>query len=240
LDRTLADLAQLGLTGPSDVTVNAHYLAPQIAEAVGDRAEVFTEPQLLGTAGTVAALAGWVGDRDLVIFNADAYRSGGPVTPLLEGWDRSRPRLLVTADERRPDFDGIWRFAGVSLLPNAWVRTLGAGLPHPASYPGLYEQVWRDAHRTGQLEFTEHIGTFIDCGTPADYLAANLDALGGENNLVAPKAQVTGQATHSVIGEGAIVAGNVTESVIWPGAHVVANEKLSRVVRTATGLTVAG
>lgn len=239
LDRSLAETAELGLADPDDVTVNAHHLGGQITEVVVGRARVFHEPKLLGTAGTVAALMDWVGDRDLVIFNADAYRTSGSIGELVRGWDGERPRLLATADERRPDFDGIWRFAGVSLLPNAWVRRLAAGLPHPATYPGLYEQVWRDTHRAGQLEFTEHTGTFIDCGTPADYLSANLDALGGQDNLIATGAQVTGQVTRSVVGEGATVHGNITDSVIWPGAEVTADERLNRAVRTATGLTVA-
>ncbi|MGH3545990.1 MAG: nucleotidyltransferase family protein [Mycobacteriales bacterium] len=176
LDRALADVAALGLTGPEQVTVNAHHLADQIVAAVGDRGHLLVEPQLLGTAGTIAALEEWIGDRDAVICNGDAYRAGAPLTPLLAGWGGERTRLLVVADPTRADFDGKWRFAGASLLPARQVCELARRLTGTEQTPGLYEHVWRDAWRSGTLELCDYPGTFIDCGTPADYAAANRHA----------------------------------------------------------------
>jgi hypothetical protein len=66
--------------------------------------------------------------------------------------------LLVVADEERPDFEGGWRFAGVSLLP--W--DLAAQLEPVES--GLYEQVWSQV----PVELVPTEVTFVDCGTPAD------------------------------------------------------------------------
>jgi MurNAc alpha-1-phosphate uridylyltransferase len=66
-------------------------------------------------------------------------------------------------------------------------------------------------------------GVCIDCGTPQDYLAANLAWSGGV----------------SVIGAGAVVAGEVVESVVWPDAVVRAGERLVRCIRAGDRITVA-
>jgi len=176
LDRALADVAALGATGPERVAVNASYLGDQVARAVGDRALLLREPTPLGTAGTVAALAEWTAGRDALIFNADAYRNGGSLGELLRP-GLSGPRLLVVRDTDRPDYDGRWRFAGVSVLPAAWVSRLATDLAAGASEdtPDLY-RVWREAYRQNRLEFVEYNGVFVDCGTPADLAAAERHA----------------------------------------------------------------
>ncbi len=178
LDHAFADAAALGLTGAPQVAVNVHHLAEQIVSAVGSRAHILREPRLLGTAGTIAALAEWVDGRDLAIFNADAYRSGGSIAPLLAGWNGAHPRLLVIDEPARADFGGRWRFAGVSLLPNRYVVELARALPRlsEGATPGLYEHVWRSAHERGELDLVPYPGTFIDCGTPDDYSAAQRHA----------------------------------------------------------------
>ncbi len=211
LDRALHQVRDAGVT---DVAVNAHHLAAQVVAHAGDRAFLSVEhPEALGTAGAVAALGGWLAGRDALICNADAYRDGG-LHPLLAGWSGDRPRVLVVRDATRGDF-GQWRFAGASLLPARDAERLTRT---PA---GLYETVWRTAHAAGQLELVEHSGCFIDCGTPASYLAANLHASGGA----------------SVVGAGAVVRGELVRSVVWAGAVVAAGERLVDSVR-ADGLTV--
>ena len=64
--------------------------------------------------------------------------------------------------------------------------------------------------------------TFIDCGTPRDYLEANLDWSGGD----------------SVVGTGAIVRGTIERCVVWPGAVVEKGERLANAIRADGGLTV--
>ncbi|SHN42267.1 sugar phosphate nucleotidyltransferase [Cryptosporangium aurantiacum] len=171
LDRALARLTSLGLSGPGAVAVNAHHHAEQIAAAVAGRAHLSVEqPEALGTAGAVAALRDWVAGRDVLVVNADAYLAGALPADFVAGWSGERPRLLVVeAGDRRRDFDR-WRFAGVSLLPAEAAARLR---PEPT---GLYEVLWRAAWAAGALELTPFDGTFIDCGNPADYLAANLHA----------------------------------------------------------------
>lgn len=164
LDAALARVAQAVEVSPRTVAVNAHWLAEQIVAHVGARVHVSVEqPEALGTAGAVGAIRDWLGDRDLLIANGDAWWAGEvDVAGFVRGWDRTRPRLLVVADRERPDFDGRWRFAGMSLLPAATARTLE---PVPS---GLYERVWRDA----DLDLVSTDVEFVDCGTPADLEAA--------------------------------------------------------------------
>ncbi|GAA4348150.1 NTP transferase domain-containing protein [Angustibacter luteus] len=230
---TLLDLALDRLAGeavaPDWVAVNAHYLADQVRARVGNRATVSRErPEALGTAGALGRLRPWLDGRDVLLTNADVYQPGD-LSRLTEGWDGERCRLLV-ADAlpgRRADFrtsDGAQvRYVGSCLLPWSAVHELEA-LPS-----GLYEVLWRDLDAAGRLDLVrlDPSSVSIDCGTPADYLAANLHASGG----------------HSVVGEGAVVQGSVDRCVVWPGAWVGPDEQLRDVVRAGTReqpITVAG
>jgi NDP-sugar pyrophosphorylase family protein len=92
----------------------------------------------------------------------------------------------------------------------------------PAEPSGLYEVSWRPWADRGRLALTPYHGPFVDCGTPTDYLAANLTASGGT----------------SVVGRGARVDGQVERSVVWPGGVVRAGERLVDAVRVGERLTV--
>jgi hypothetical protein len=170
----------------------------------------------LGTAGGIAALHGWIGGRDVLVTNADAYLPG-PLT-LADGWDGARCRLLCipVPPGKRPDFvapDGRGvRYVGACLLPWSAVRGLR---PEPT---GLYEELWREADARGELDLVVTDGVALDCGTPADYLAANLHASGGA----------------SVVGAGATVLGHLERCVVWDGAYVGPEESLREVIRAGT------
>jgi mannose-1-phosphate guanylyltransferase/MurNAc alpha-1-phosphate uridylyltransferase len=123
------------------------------------------------------------------------------------------------------------RFAGFSLLPWRYVRDL------PAEQGSLVHAVWRPAEARGELELVGYGGVYIDSGTPADYLRANLHAAGGQN-MVDASATVTGHAESCVIGAHAEVAGRATRCVIWPHAKVTASESLTNAIRAPQGLTV--
>jgi N-acetyl-alpha-D-muramate 1-phosphate uridylyltransferase len=98
--------------------------------------------------------------------------------------------------------------------------------------------VWRPAEAAGELDVIEYRGTYLDTGTPRDYLTANLHAA-GDGSLVAPDALVTGEVTRSVIGGGAVVAGRVTRGVVWPDGCVAAGEHLVDAVRYGADGTVS-
>lgn len=200
----------------SSLAVNAHHHADQVrAHLAGTGVHISYEAQPLGSGGAVAKLAPWIGERDVLIHNADAWLTDD-LARLLDGWDGERPRLLVVDADGDGDF-GRWNFVGVSLLPNRFVKQL------PPGFSGLYDQVWREASDAGELDFVEAEGPVMDTGTPADYLAANLLANHGE----------------SVIGRDAVVLGSVTDSVVWDGCRVEADEALVRCIRGDGGVTVA-
>ena len=196
------------------VAVNAHHHAAQLADHVGARAHVSIEqPEALGTAGALGRLREWLDGCDVLLTNADAYLPG-TLGDLADGFDGQRCRLLVT--ELSPGAGGDFtragrpvRYVGACVLP--W--RLVAGLA--ATPSGLYEVLWRGLAAAGRLDLAVTTGTVVDCGTPADYLRANLLASGGR----------------SVIGAGAVVEGVLERCVVWDGAYVGPREHLVDVVR---------
>ena len=215
-DRPLVDHA-LDAVAPhaGAVAVNVHAGRSQMEEHLADRVHLsFEDPVALGTAGAVGNLAGWLDGRDVLVRNADAY-SGDTLADLVDGWDRERVRLLVVDDPPHGDF-GRWRYAGACLLPGSIAARLS---PAPA---GLYEVCWRSEEAAGRLDLVSSEATFIDCGTPRDYLQANLDWSGGAN----------------VVGAGAMVRGTIERCVVWPNAIVEDGEHLVAAIRADGGLTV--
>lgn len=202
----------------SDVAVNLHHgveaLDAHLPASVYRSVE---SPVALGTAGGLGALRPWLDGRDVCVTNADAWL--GPdldLGPFVLGWDRERVRLLCVEDPARGDFGGR-RYCGVALLPWASVRSLAA---EPS---GLYERSWGQESEAGRLDLVVHPGPFVDCASPADYLAANLAASGGAA-VVDPSAAV---------GTGA----RVSRSVVWDRSEVAPGEVLVDAVRAGT-LTV--
>ncbi|HVF20844.1 MAG TPA: sugar phosphate nucleotidyltransferase [Mycobacteriales bacterium] len=196
-----------------DIAVNVHAGRAQMEQHLrGCGVHVSIEAdEALGTAGALGLLREWIDGRPVLVTNADAFH-GFDVGVLVDGWEGVQPRLLVVEDRERPDFDGRWRYVGSSLL--AWRHVAGLE-PVPS---GLYEALWSKV----DVELVPVEGAFFDCGTPSDYLAANLHASGG----------------HSVVGAGAVVEGELVRSVVWPGGVVRADERLVESIRVGADLTV--
>jgi NDP-sugar pyrophosphorylase family protein len=234
LDRTLNRLAAAGITGPRRVAVNAHHFADMVAAHVGDRAQLSLELDApLGSAGAIGKLRQWIDGRGVLVVNADAYVAApeGDLNTLLDDWDGRTVRMFGRkADDGHPPFGGL-SFAGASLLPHAEAAAL------KPEYSHLVLTTWRPAERAGRLEAIALEGTYFDCGSPADYLAANLHAAGG-GNLIAPDAVVTGQVRSSVIGTAATVRGTVSRSVVWPDSQVSADESIADAIRVGSEMTV--
>lgn len=219
LDHALARLAPLTGTGADRVAVNAHAHAGQVAAHCDRRGDVRLshEPDPLGTAGALGLLRPWLDGRPVLVTNADSYLPGGLGT-LLTGWDGERCRLLCAPVPGPGDFPttapGL-RYVGAAVLPWSGVRDL------TATPSGLYEVLWRDAERRDALELvtveqvTGEGAAAVDCGTPADYLHANMHASGGR----------------SVVGTGATVLGTLDRCVVWDGAWVGPDEHLRHAVR---------
>jgi NDP-sugar pyrophosphorylase family protein len=207
----------LGPVGPDRLAVNVHHLADQVVARVEGRAHISSEqPAALGTAGAIGRLRGWLDGRSALIRNTDVWRGGAVPASFVSEWDGVRPRLLVVPDETRADFPNGLRFAGLSLLP--WEAAGNI----PAEPAGLFETVWQQAYDAGRIDLVRSVVPFLDCGTPASYLRANLSASGGE----------------SVIAPDAIVEGEVIRSVVWPAAVVRRQERLVECIRAGTDVTV--
>ena len=202
----------------ADLAVNLHHGAAALdAVLPADIHRSVEQPEVLGTAGALGALRPWIDRRAALVTNADSWLpSPLDLKRFVEGWDGDRVRLLCVDDPARGDF-GSLRYCGVALMPWSQVAPLAA---EPS---GLYEVSWRREAAAGRLDLVTHGGTFVDCGTPADYLRANLLASGGES-VVSPAAE---------IGRGA----RIERSVVWDNSRVEAGEVLVDAIR-AEHLTV--
>jgi len=165
----------------------------------------------LGTAGALGHLRGWIDGRATLVVNADAWCPGS-LAGFADGWDGERIRLLLAGNDQLGPSS---RLAG-ALMPWSAIEALAAA---PS---GLYEVSWRAAQAEGRLEAVRHDGPFVDCGTPREYLEANLQASGGQ----------------SVVEPGAEVQGSLDRCVVWRDAVVHPGEALSCCVRARGRITV--
>ncbi len=194
-----------------DAIVNVHHGREQMEEHLRGRVELSIEPeQALGTAGGLAYARDILDGRGAIVVNADAI-SEIDLREVVDGWDGEQVRVCTVGGALDPTSQVV-----ASLMP--WQEIVGLR----AEPSGLYEVSWRPAFATGRCEVVGYSGTFVDCGTPTDYLAANLAASDGA----------------SIIGDGAVVEGTVERSVIWPGAKVAASERLVDAIRLDDRTTV--
>ena len=110
-------------------------------------------------------------------------------TPLLDEWDGDHVRILgVPAGRRRPS-------SARTASPGSACSRPTASAALPAEPGDLVRAVWRPAEAAGELRVVDYGGTYIDSGTAADYLAANLHearrAAGG--SLIDETAAVSGR-----------------------------------------------
>ncbi len=212
LDWSLGAVAPLGL----DVAVNVHHGAGRIVAHIEAMARSVVahvsheRDRALGTAGAIGHLRGWLDGRGALVVNADTWHRAD-LGEFVSGWDGERVRLLTSSPLPFGPGSGVV----ASIVPWAAAENL------TAEPTGLWEVLWRAELAVGRLDAVRHHGVVVDCGTPGDYLAANLTWSGGE----------------SVIGAGATVDGSVTRCVVWPGSVVTAGEVLVDAIR-ADGLTV--
>lgn len=220
LDLALARLAPLTGCGESALAVNAHAFAEAVAAHVAGRAHVSVEHgEALGTAGALGALRDWIDGRHVAVTNADAYLPGG-LGALAQGWDAACSRLLCAEVAGSGDFPSVrpgLRYVGACLL--AWPAVARLE-PTPT---GLFEVLWQGELEAGRLELVTLAeagagDVAIDCGTPADYLAANLHASGGA----------------SAVDPSALVEGRLERCVVWDGAYVGPGEHLVDTIRAGT------
>jgi mannose-1-phosphate guanylyltransferase/MurNAc alpha-1-phosphate uridylyltransferase len=215
VDLALARLAAAGLAGPGSVAVNAHHRADLLAGHLDGVVHLSVEERLLGTGGGVGRLRSWVAGRAVLLVNADTVHDAS-LDLLLDGWDGERLRFLAAATVAPARIDRVVRLCG-ALMPWAAIDGLR---DEPA---GISECVWKPWQRAGRVEIVAAVARFLDCGTPARYLAANLWTSGGR----------------TVLGDGAVLDGFAERCVLWPRARVGRGEVLRDAIRTTAGRTVA-
>jgi mannose-1-phosphate guanylyltransferase len=254
-------LAHVRTHGHAHVLVNAHHLWEQVAawteaNQVGLQVEL---PIVLGTGGGLRAAMSRLADN-VVIVNADilsdvdltalvaAVPNEGAAMALRPHEDAERIGPVLADETGRvvristvvPSVHGVpgTHFTGVHAMSKSAI----------ARVPDTGEQcIVRTAYKTLVPErlvgHINHGGDWIDVGTPAAYLQANLDVLtgivkppidpwsrgesGAQGSWVGPGAQVNGSIARSIVGAGAVVPANASlkDTVVWsdvvvpPGHH---------------------
>lgn len=259
LDVPLASPLLARLRALGDVVVNVSHLGDEVIARLGlEPAEVLREiPEPYGTAGTLAALAPDLADPVLVA-NADlltdleprdllaAHRAAGAAltlaaAPVTSGADLTARAGRATGfiDRRRTPHEPGLRYLGMAVLGRAALGLLPGRRP-----AGLGEHVVAPLCRRGEAAVVEHRGYALDCGTPAAFLQASLDALSGVlawqppgrrsfGAYLGPGAESAGE-----LGPGAIVlsgarvetGARIEQAVVWPGTTVPPGIELRRAV----------
>ena len=201
--RTLLDRA-VDVIRPfvDEIALNVSGHAEWFAAHVPPGVRIFEEgSEPLGTAGGLYNMREWIAERDVVVLNADSVLFGD-VADFVDGRDQAPTRLLVTLDRAAPDFDGLWRFVGLSTMDRATVARIG-----PDS-EDLYRDLWKRQLAEGEVDLVPFTGLAIDGGTPADLLAANLVETAGR----------------TVVESGATVDGTAEQCLVLAGGEVRAGE----------------
>lgn len=258
-------LAHLAQHGHREAVVNAFWLAEQVEawEGVheGVRVRVSTEgPEVLGTGGGLKKARPWLGEQ-VAVLNGDIL-TDIDLTALAAATPPGGAAMAL-----RPNPEGRYGTVNadvtgevVHLIDQARIAPQGplAGETHFTGVhcldrdvldrvPDGFACIVRTAYKTlvpeHLLRATHHAGLWLDLGTPADYLAANLAVLGGlplaldpfthtddprRDCWVGNEAAVTGTLTRSIVGHRAVVpeGASLTRCVVWddcvvpPGEHV--------------------
>ncbi len=194
-----------------EIALNVSGHTDWFAAHVPPGVRVFEEgPEPLGTAGGLYNMQEWIGGRDVVVLNADSVLFGD-VADFVGGRDQAPTRLLVTLDRASPDFDGLWRFVGLSTMDQATLALIGPDTED------LYRDLWKRQLADGGARLVPFTGLAIDAGTPANLLAANLVESGG-STIVEPGATVDGTAEQClVLAGGEVRAGTHLQRCVVDG-----------------------
>ena len=248
-------LATFGLTRLIEeappVVVNLSHLPETVTEPVGEvvsPASSWTtfveEPEALGTAGTLAALADRMAST-VVIYNADlvsdlsarellaTHRASGAAATLAVRKVGTGADLLIEGntvtgfvDRRKTSGASGALYLGVAALERTVIEAIPQRVPL-----GLGETVLPELAARGELAIALHDSYALDVGTPARYLEVTMDLLHGRGPN--PPCPWPGDIVEvadglAYVGEGAEVdvvslydgAVILRDAVIEPGARV--------------------
>lgn len=208
--------------GVTDVVMNLHHRPATLTTIVGDGAHLGLsvryswEQPLLGSAGGPRHALGLLDSDPFVVINGDTLCSFD-LAPMIKTHLERRddvtmavvpnpapahyngiaadPDGRITGFRPRGQAEGTWHFVGVQVARAAVFADLPDGKP-AETVSGIYRD--RVARRAGRLGIWHAPTTFLDVGTPRDYLAAA---------IASPPAVPGG-------------AGRLVRTVVWPDAVV--------------------
>lgn len=257
-------VAKLGEHGVDEVVLSLGYQPDAFTSEFPDglcsgvRLVYAVEPEPLDTAGAIAFAARVAGlDERVLAVNGDVLTDldvaelwrrhdelGGSATiALTPVEDPSRYGVVpIDADGRveafieKPDpgtAPSNWINAGTYVLEPSVLGSIPTDRKvsiERETFPALVEH--------GQLFAVQSDAYWIDAGTPAAYLQANLDLLDGVRGAfepgIDPAARIDPDAkvSRSMIGPGAVIASGteVVDSVVMAGARVAAGSRVERSV----------
>src|SRR5262245_66284590 len=81
------------------VAVNVCHAREKVEAHLGDRVHISVEEgEALGTAGALGLLRPWIDGRGVLVLNGDTW-APGDLAGVVDGWDRSRIRVLVSGED---------------------------------------------------------------------------------------------------------------------------------------------
>lgn len=189
LERTMDRLIAHGVT---NIVVNVHHLGQQIADRVGDRAQIIVEDRLLETGGSVRNALPLLGDRPFFVVNGDGLWRDGPEPMLkrMQGrWEDDRMDALLLIHplhkmigreaKDRGDFffdRGRLRYRGTAPLAPYVFASVSICTPRlfrdSPEGPFSLLRLWLRAEQEGRLFGIEHAGDWFHIGTPEALAAA--------------------------------------------------------------------
>ena len=257
--------------GADSFLLNLHHL-PEVARArvdawVAGRFPVryAVEPEILGTGGGIGNAAAFLRGGTFLAANADVIAR----FPIAEALARHRQTGALATLVVFPD--PAKRYTPVRVREDGTIAGFGPGAAQ-APFEGLYT-----GYQIAEPELLDHIprgrpscivrdtyepligrgapvfayrtsGTFLDFGTPADYLAGVIALLeeqsGPAGAFVHPGAAVAPDAllrSAAVVEEGAVVGSGATvrRAIVWPGASVPPGATLEIGILTPRGFVPA-
>ncbi|WP_395140406.1 sugar phosphate nucleotidyltransferase [Armatimonas sp.] len=241
--------------GVEQLAVNLYHKPEVIRAHFGTALTYSDEPTLLGTAGGVKKLAGFLDTTFAVLYGDNLYDF--ELAPLL-AFHRAKNALVTIATFETPnpsacglvitDAHGrVTRFQEKPPAAEVFTNTANAGVyilePEVLAFipEGLVCDFGRDLFPALLARFPSRLfalplgGYLRDTGTPENYRQANWDLLGEQTLLLAPTAQVAPEAQlmgRNVIGAECKIASEVqlTESILWEGCQLGVGAQLRRAI----------
>jgi mannose-1-phosphate guanylyltransferase len=230
--------------GCAPIVVNAHHHAEAVARACAELGALVSreDEHLLGTAGGLALARPLLGEGDVLVHNGDVLASASLDDLLDAHRDRASAATLLVVP--RPAGEGNVGFDDEGKVVRLRTETFAEGESSGGDFTGIHVvsdrielpargclvgDVYMPRLRGKFADLYVHSASeFVDVGSPAGYLAANLAWLASHDldSFIGDEVVIDSRVTvdQCIIGAGAHVEGEgvLARCVVWPGAIVIA------------------